>query len=142
MGKWATRLAEKTAAPPYAGTVKTDTSPLLSVLSVTPEGGARDLQAASVPAADVAAIADAALAADRRARLLRWGWPEAEALAARLVRRDREADPRVSCTDCRHYRPGRCGNHKAAGLHSHELGGDLAAILQRCAGFGLRKGFT
>ena len=41
---------------------------------------------------------------DRRARRLRWGWPEsdAEKLAERLVKRDREADPRVSCTDCRH----------------------------------------
>ena len=73
---------------------------------------------------------------DRRSRLIRWGWPEGEAekLADRLARRDREADPRVSCTDCRHYRPGRCGNHRRAGLHSAELGRDLAALLQRCPG--------
>ena len=74
---------------------------------------------------------------DRRARLLRWGWlePEAEKLAERLVIRDRERDARVSCTDCRHYRPGRCGNHRRAGLRAPDVGRDLAATLQRCPGF-------
>ncbi len=74
----------------------------------------------------------------RRARLVRWGWPEAdaEALAERLVMRDRSADDeRVNCTDCLHYRPGRCSNHRAARLHSPEVGRDLAALLQRCPGF-------
>jgi hypothetical protein len=74
---------------------------------------------------------------DRRARLLRWGWaePEAEALAEKLVIRDREADDRVSCADCRHYRPGRCGNHRRAGLQAPDLGHTMAALLQRCPGF-------
>ena len=150
MGKWAARLAEKTAAPPYPGTDKTVKRGVLSVLAVTPEGGARDFQAtpmlASKPAEkpdalDLAAAAwtdsDIARFADRRARLLRWGWPapEAEKLAERLVIRDRERDDRVSCTDCRHYRPSRCGNHRAALLHSHEVGRDLAAMVQRCPGF-------
>ena len=74
---------------------------------------------------------------DRRARLLRWGWGEAEAerLAERLVRRDREGDDRVSCTDCRHYRAGRCGNHERAGLRVPDVGRDLASMLQRCEGF-------
>ena len=74
----------------------------------------------------------------RRDRLLRWGWgePEAEALAERLVKRDREQDDdRVSCADCRHYRPGRCGNHRYAGLHSPDVGRPLVALLQRCPGF-------
>ena len=85
--------------------------------------------------------ADTAHFLDRRARLIRWGWPEpeAEALAERLVVRDRDADDRVSCADCRHYRPGRCGNHRTAGLHSGDVGRDLAAMLQRCPGFGWRK---
>ena len=76
-------------------------------------------------------------ARDRRTRLLRWGWsePEAAALAARLAKRDRDADARVSCADCRHYRPGRCGNHRRAGLQGPEVGRDLASMLQRCAGF-------
>lgn len=74
---------------------------------------------------------------DRRARLMRWGWaePEAEKLAERLVRRDREYDERVNCTECKHYRPGRCGNHRRAELRTHDLGRDLAAMLQRCRGF-------
>ena len=99
------------------------------------------LQCATASGADLAAVAwtdaDIARFLDRRARLLRWGWPEPEAekLAERLVKRDREQDDRVSCADCRHYRPGRCGNHRAALLHSHEVGRDLAAMLQRCPGF-------
>lgn len=73
----------------------------------------------------------------RRERLQRWGWPliEAEAMAERLARRDREGDERVSCSDCANYRPGRCVNHKRAGLQSAEVGRDLAAMLQRCPGF-------
>lgn len=93
------------------------------------------------PVPDVSAVAwsgaDIARFLDRRARLLRWGWSEvdAEVLAERLVRRDRECDERVSCTDCRHYRPGRCGNHRRAALQSPEIGRDLAGMLQRCPGF-------
>ena len=74
---------------------------------------------------------------DRRARLMRWGWSEAEAekLADRLSRRDREPDDRVSCIDCTHYRPSRCGNHGHAGLQAPDVGRDLASLLQRCPGF-------
>lgn len=92
-------------------------------------------------APDLSAVAwtdeDIARFLARRARLLRWGWPEpeAEALADRLVRRDRELDARVSCADCRHYRPGRCGNHRRAGLSTPDMGRDLAGLLQRCPGF-------
>ena len=80
----------------------------------------------------------------RRARLLRWGWPEAdaEALADRLVRRDRELDARVSCADCKHYRPGCCGNHRRAGLLTPDVGRDLASMLQRCPGFATRETTT
>ena len=90
---------------------------------------------------DLAAVAwtdgDIARFEGRRARLMRWGWSEAEAerLVDRLVRRDREGDDRVSCTDCRHYRAGRCGNHAPAGLNGPEVGRDLATMLQRCPGF-------
>jgi hypothetical protein len=79
---------------------------------------------------------------DRRARLLRWGWSEAEAdtLAERLARRDRDADQRASCTECRHFKPGRCGNPRRAGLLASELGRDLAALLQRCPGFAASEG--
>ena len=126
----------------------------MAVLAVTREGGGREIQAAPVlasePAArpealDLAAVAwtdgDIARFLDRRTRLLRWGWPEADAekLADRLVRGDREKDERVSCTDCRHYRPGRCGNHRRAGLSVADVGRDLAAMLQRCPGFQLTR---
>lgn len=81
--------------------------------------------------------ADMARYLARHARLLRWGWAEseAEALAERLVIRDRERDARVSCADCAHYRPGRCGNHQRAGLQAAEVGRDWVALLQRCRGF-------
>jgi hypothetical protein len=94
-----------------------------------------------VSEAEMAAVAwtdtDIARFLARRDRLMRWGWsePEAEALAERLVLRDREADPRVSCADCQHYRPGKCSNHRRAGLLSAEVGRDMAGLLQRCAGF-------
>ena len=86
--------------------------------------------------------ADIARFIDRRARLMRWGWPEADAekLADRLVQRDREHDVRVSCTDCQHYRPGRCGNHRRAGLHGAEVGRDWASLLQHCPGWETRAG--
>jgi hypothetical protein len=48
-----------------------------------------------------------------------------------------DPDPRVLCLDCAHYRPSihRCQNHRAAGLSSHEVGGDFAAMRQNCHGF-------
>lgn len=150
MGKWAARLAEKTATPLCGGTDKTAKRGVLSVLAVTPKGDADEflavpMQASAPPASpgilDLAAVAwtDANIDRflDRRARLMRWGWnkPEAEKRAERLVIRDREHDERVSCTDCRHYRPGRCGNHRRAGLNVADVGRDFAAMLQRCPGF-------
>jgi len=87
---------------------------------------------------DAMAWTDAEISAfiERRDRLLRWRWKEAdaEALAHRLTNRDHD-DDRVSCTDCRHYRPERCGNHRQAGLNGTDVGRDLAAMLQRCQGF-------
>lgn len=59
----------------------------------------------------------------------------AENLADRLVLRDRQGDDRRACLECRHYRHARCGNRQPAGLHSAEVGPDLAALLQRCRGF-------
>ena len=99
------------------------------------------LQCAKAGESATAAVAwtDAGITAylNRRARLMRSGWaePDAEKLAERLVRRDHEQDGRVSCADCHHYRPSRCGNHKRAGLNAPEIGRDLATLLQRCGGF-------
>ena len=88
--------------------------------------------------------ADIARFIDRRGRLMSWGWPEAEAekLADKLVQRDRDIDDRVSCTDCHYYRPGRCGNHRHAGLPAPDVGRDLASLLQRCPGFCDREGMV
>ena len=113
-------------------------------MAVPQDGGADDLHAQPGPV-DLDAVAwsdsDMARFHDRRALLLRWRWPEADAerWAVRLVQRDREADPRVSCADCGAYRPGRCGNHRLAGLLSPEVGRDWVALLQRCPGFGEAK---
>ncbi len=51
------------------------------------------------------------------------------------------ADDRVTCTSCRHYRPsssmwpGQCGNHRAARLLTPVIGKYLASLPQRCHGF-------
>ena len=83
--------------------------------------------------------ADIARFIARRDRLMRWGWSEAKAeqVAERLTLRDHEGDDRTSCVECRHHRPGRCSNHPTADLHTGEVGCDLAAMLQRCPGFGV-----
>ena len=67
---------------------------------------------------------------------------QAEAMAERLVRRDREEDDRHICHECRHLRGGlpglSCGNGRAAGfpiLTGMGLAGDFTAMLQRCTGF-------
>ena len=67
---------------------------------------------------------------------------QAEAMADRLVRRDREEDDRHICHECRHLRGGlpglSCGNGRAAGfpiLTGTGLAGDFTAMLQRCTGF-------
>ena len=72
-----------------------------------------------------------------RSRMVLRGWtaPEADAQAVRLTKRDREQDERVSCTECRHYHPGRCGNFRRAGLSASVLSRPLIALLQRCPGF-------
>lgn len=73
----------------------------------------------------------------RVARAMQLGFEQqmAEALAERLRERDDHADYRHLCIECRHYRPGRCGNHRAADLATAEVGRDLATMLQHCAGF-------
>jgi hypothetical protein len=116
-------LQETAAAPPLALTDKTAKRGLLSVLAVTPEGGAAET---------------APVALTVQARLLRWGWPapEAKRVAARLAARDAD-DPRRTCTECSHYRPAahRCAEHRRAGLQSPDVSRDLAELPQHCPGF-------
>lgn len=84
-----------------------------------------------------------------KARLARFtdkgtGTDVGEALADKLVIRDRESDDRRLCLECRHlagYGPGswRCGNWQAAGtaIKARDAGlpADLVWQLQRCDGF-------
>jgi hypothetical protein len=60
---------------------------------------------------------------------------DADDLAERLHLRDVQGDDRRLCLECACYRTGRCSNHQRAGLHSADVGRDLATRLQRCPGF-------
>jgi hypothetical protein len=69
---------------------------------------------------------------------------DGEALADKLVRRDREQDDRRVCLECQHFaghgaESWRCGNWQAAGIalrpRDAQLPADLVAQLQRCDGF-------
>ena len=65
---------------------------------------------------------------------------DCEALADKLVKRDRESDDRRVCLECRNlsgYSPGswRCSNWKPAGVGTSGLPLDLVLMLQRCDGF-------
>ncbi len=63
----------------------------------------------------------------------------ADAIADRLVIRDREQDDRRTCLECGAYRPGRCSNHRRAGLEVPEVNGDLASSLRQCPAFNERR---
>ena len=68
-------------------------------------------------------------------RVLRFsGRADAEQLADRLVRRDREGDDRVMCIECLHMKGMICHNSKEAVMHPM-LGGNFVDQLQRCKGF-------
>ena len=77
--------------------------------------------------------------------------PGSEALADKLVNRDREQDDRVICLECMHlggYGVGswRCGNWQTAGIairsSDAQLPSDLVVKLQRCGGFTTVSGGT
>lgn len=143
MGKWTLRLAQKTATPTTQGTDRTVKSGDSSVLAVASAEGERVFLLPQIASelAGMAAVTwtdgDIARYQGRLARMLKWGWPmaDAERQAERLVNRDRDADERVSCTECQHYQPGRCANYQCAGLNVADVGRDLATLLQRCHGF-------
>lgn len=64
---------------------------------------------------------------------------EAEKLADSLVTRDRQADDRRVCLECRNLRRGgglwRCGQPHKAGWAGADRPADLVNLLQRCEGF-------
>lgn len=74
----------------------------------------------------------------RTAAIQRHGYGEqdAEDLAERLHLRDVDGDRMVMCVECSRYRPGRCGNHRAAGLMVSELARAVTVMFQDCPGFG------
>jgi hypothetical protein len=61
---------------------------------------------------------------------------EADQLADKLLKVDREQSGQVTCHLCQHFNPRRktCGNFRSAGV-GQEVGSDLAAMLQRCPGY-------
>lgn len=56
----------------------------------------------------------------------------AEAMADKLVRRDREGDDRRVCLECANLNGRRCTAWRAAGIGDSDVS-DLRAKLQRCA---------
>ena len=80
---------------------------------------------------------DSALHLARHERVVDRGHSELEGdvLGEHSATRQPDDDDRVRCTGCQHYRPGRCGNHRSAGLHTSDVGRDFARLLQWCAGF-------
>jgi hypothetical protein len=46
-----------------------------------------------------------------------------------------DPDPRVCCTECRHYTGSQCRQWRAAGLMTPHIGGDLARLRQWCPAF-------
>lgn len=112
---------------------------LLSAPDAEPRQRAYRLSAAEADRCHAEPWDDAAIArfVARVVLFLRRGFDatDADDLAERLHLRDVQGDDLACCTDCRHYRPGCCGNHERAGLLSADVGRDLAAILQRCPGF-------
>jgi len=69
---------------------------------------------------------------------------DGEALADKLVLRDRDQDDRRVCLECKHFAghgagSWRCGNWQAAGVairsRDAQLPADLVTLLQRCDGF-------
>ena len=118
-----------------AASAPTITTPAIAVPAVEPGAAVSDAWCWPQSGAMNGAEIDATVI--RLQLFARHGIGEAQAdeLADLLVLRDRQLDDRRLCLECRSYRPGRCGNHRAARLHSPEVGRDLAALLQRCPGF-------
>ncbi|MGO4609548.1 hypothetical protein AB4142_24700 [Variovorax sp. 2RAF20] len=60
---------------------------------------------------------------------------EAEALADKLVLRDRDGDDRRLCLECEHLSGRRCGAWQRASVGTQALPASLLALPQRCAAF-------
>ena len=60
---------------------------------------------------------------------------DADALADKLVIRDRDGDERRTCLECENLSRRRCSQWQQAGIGGPEVSVDLVGLLQRCAGF-------
>ncbi len=151
---WLARL-KKTGTPP--DTDPTKPTKRISVVSVAP-----------IPAPIQKTGGESGAANDPAPDPDRWAWPhsdamngaeidaftarlsrftdkgltlaDAEALADKLVIRDRESDDRRLCMECSHlHRGGRCGNWQRAEVamtaRDARLPAELVQRLQRCDGF-------
>lgn len=89
------------------------------------------------PHSDAMSSAELNLFARRVAQFNRLGVPAnaAEAIADRLVFRDRQLDDRRVCIECASLRSGRCLNFRLAGLNVPDVGRESSMRLQRCGGF-------
>jgi hypothetical protein len=59
----------------------------------------------------------------------------ADALADKMMKRDREGDDRRSCLECQRLAGRTCAAWRQAGIGSAQLPADFAARLQRCPAF-------
>jgi hypothetical protein len=147
---WLARL--KNSEIPPAGDA-TETTKRVSVVFVAPSHG----HIQKIEGADATPANDAALDPDRdcwphsaamngaeidtfTARLARFtdrglSLSDAEALADKLVIRDRDGDDRRTCLECANLSRRCCGQWRQAGIGGPVVAGDLVAVLQRCAGF-------
>lgn len=154
--KWLARLKNIEIAPDIDATKTTETYFVVSVAhnpAPFPKNGA-DSFAANDPAHDAdqwcwpysTAMTGAEIGtfAARLSRFTDKGLPldDGEALADRLVIRDRESDDRHLCLECLHlagYGSWRCRNWQRAGIaiqsRDAQLPGELVRKLQRCDGF-------
>lgn len=164
---WAERVKASIARTGQNGTAKTDetaVNKLLSVSAVTTVDG----YAKSEGLSSVLTVASSAILEKHD----RWCWPhssamnggeielfqarsvrfaerglsgnESEAMAEKLVARDRDADDRRFCLECKHFSgysqaSWRCGNWPTGGIairmRERLLPADFVLQLQRCDGF-------
>ena len=60
---------------------------------------------------------------------------DAEALADKLVNRDRDQDDRRLCLECSNCQQGRCTRWQAAGIGQAQIPAGMRTTLQRCVAF-------
>ena len=162
---WAARASAQLAQPRSGGTARTDETRVVSVSSVPPAANAEtsaglssvsSAPAGRVPAAERASgnpymtpeqgdechacgwsDAEIATFTARAARFAQSRRADAEHLAERLTLRDRQADDRRMCVECRELEPsGRCGAARRGAIPGADRRLEpVPDILMRCEAF-------